>query len=167
MTRNIIWTTALVTLAALIQSTLLSPLSVYFYAKPDIALDILVFVAYMNGMMTGQLSGFFSGILLDFLSNAPLGLNMFVRTVIGAVGGLLNGAFLLDKIFLPAVLCAGATVLKACILFLLNRLFAGAVPAYTLGAPVFWVELAMNVVLAPLVFALMKTIRGLTAGRKS
>jgi rod shape-determining protein MreD len=153
-------------LAAILQSTLLSPLAVYFYAKPDIALDILVFSAYMNGMMTGQLCGFFSGILLDFLSNAPLGLNLFIRTVTGAMSGLLNGAFLLDKVFLPAALCAGATVLKACLLFLLNRLFAGAIPAYPLNTPALWVELAMNVVLAPLIFALMKTVRNLVAGRR-
>ncbi|MDR1256725.1 MAG: rod shape-determining protein MreD [Spirochaetaceae bacterium] len=167
MTKIIIWTTALTTLAAILQSTLLSPLAVHFYAKPDIALDILVFSAYMNGMMTGQLCGFFSGLMLDFLSNAPLGLNLFVRTVTGALSGLLNGAFLLDKVFLPAALCAGATALKAGLLFLLNRLFAGAIPAYSLNTPTLWVELAMNVVLAPLVFAMMNMLSRLIAGRKS
>jgi rod shape-determining protein MreD len=166
MTKNIIWTTVFITLAAILQSTLLSPLAVYFYAKPDIALDILVFSAYMNGVMTGQLSGFLSGLFLDFLSNAPLGLNLFVRTVIGALGGFLNGAFLIDKIFLPAALCAGATLLKAGLLFLLNLLFAGAVPAYPLNTPVLWVELAMNMVLAPLIFAMVKIIIKLTKRRK-
>jgi rod shape-determining protein MreD len=166
MTKTIIWTTVLIALTAILQSTLLSPLEVYFYAKPDIALDILVFSAYMNGMMAGQLCGFFSGLMLDFLSNAPLGLNLFVRTVTGALSGLLNGAFLLDRVFLPAVLCAGATALKACLLFLLNRLFAGAIPAYPLNTPTLWTELAMNVILAPLVFALMKIFHRLIAGRK-
>ncbi|MDR2343510.1 MAG: rod shape-determining protein MreD [Spirochaetaceae bacterium] len=158
MTKKIVWTTVLITAAAILQSTLLSPLPLHFYAKPDIALDILVFSAYLNGMMAGQLSGFFSGILLDFLSNAPLGLNLFIRTVIGAAAGLLNGSFLLDGILLPATLCAGATLLKAGLLFLLNLLFAGIIPAYQFETPTLWVELGMNSVLAPLIFILLKKL---------
>jgi rod shape-determining protein MreD len=166
MTKNIIWTTAFIVVAGILQSTLLSPLAVYFYAKPDIALDILVFSAYLNGMMTGQISGFFSGLLLDFLSNAPLGLNLFVRTVIGALTGLLRGAFFLDKIILPAALCAGATLLKAGLLLLLNFLFAGAVPDYSFNTPVLWVELVMNTVLAPVIFALLKIFTNFISKRR-
>ena len=158
MTKKIVWTTVLIVVAAILQSTLMSRLSMYFYAKPDLALDILVFSAYLNGMMTGQLSGFFSGLLLDFLSNAPLGLNLFVRTVIGAVAGFLNGSFLLDRILLPVALCAGATLLKAGLLSLLNLLFAGAIPTYRLNTPTLWVELAMNSILAPLVFVLLRRL---------
>jgi rod shape-determining protein MreD len=166
MTKNIIWTTGFIVVAGILQSTLLSPLAVYFYAKPDIALDILVFSAYLNGMMTGQISGFFSGLLLDFLSNAPLGLNLFVRTVIGALTGLLHETFFLDKIILPAALCAGATLLKAGLLLLLNFLFAGAVPAYSFSTPVLWVELAMNTVLAPFIFALLKMFTNFISKRR-
>jgi rod shape-determining protein MreD len=167
MTKKIILTTLFITVAAVLQSTLLSPLSVFFHAKPDIALDILVFYAYLNGVMQGQLLGFFSGLFLDFLSNAPLGLNLFVRTVIGAVSGLLNGSFLLDTVFLPVLLCAGATLLKAAMLLLLNILFAGAVPAYQLNAPTLWVELAMNAALAPLIFRLIKMFTSFISKRKS
>jgi rod shape-determining protein MreD len=166
MTKKIIWTTLFIIAAAILQSTLLSPLSVYFFAKPDIALDILVFSAYLNGAMTGQLSGFFSGLFMDFLSNAPLGLNLFVRTIIGAVSGFLNGGFLMDTFFLPVLLCASATLLKAAILILLNILFAGVVPAYSLSAPTLWVELAMNSALAPLIFALLKMFNRFLSKRR-
>ncbi|MDR2795112.1 MAG: rod shape-determining protein MreD, partial [Spirochaetaceae bacterium] len=158
MTKKIMWTTLLITAAAILQSTLLSPLSVYFYARPDIALDILVFSAYLNGMMAGQLSGFFSGLFLDFLSSAPLGLNLFVRTIIGAAAGILNGNFMLDRILLPAILSASATMLKAGLLFLLNLLFVGAIPSYRFNTPALWVELAMNALLAPLIFTLLKKL---------
>jgi rod shape-determining protein MreD len=161
MTKKIVWTTLLIAIAAVLQSTLLSPLAMHFYAKPDLALDILVFSAYLNGMMAGQLSGFFSGLLLDFLSSAPLGLNLFIRTVIGAAAGCLNGNFLLDRILLPATLCAGATLLKAGLLFLLNLLFSGAIPAYRFNTPTLWVELAMNSILAPLIFILLRNLNTL------
>ena len=39
MTKKIVWITVLIVTAGILQSTLLSPLSMYFYAKPDLALD--------------------------------------------------------------------------------------------------------------------------------
>jgi rod shape-determining protein MreD len=152
--------------AALLQSTLLSRLALY-HAVPDLALGILVYCAFANGTMTGQLSGFFSGLLLDFFSGAPLGLNTFIRTLLGALTGLLKGAFFLDLIFLPIALCAAATLLKAAFLFLLHLLLAGAVPAYPLSAPVLWVELMLNSLSAPLLFGLLRLFHPLLLGKDS
>jgi rod shape-determining protein MreD len=167
MAKNIIWTTAFVLVAAILQSTLLSRLALY-HAVPDLALGILVFSAYVNGSMTGQLTGFFSGILLDFLSAAPLGLNTFIRTLIGALSGLIKGTFFLDIVFLPMALCGGATLVKAAVLFLLHLLFAGAVPAYSLFAPTLWVELMLNTLSAPFLFGFLKLFKSLLIeGRKT
>jgi rod shape-determining protein MreD len=128
MAKNVLWATIFALIAGILQSTLLSHLAVY-HAVPDLALGILVFSAYVNGSMTGQLTGFASGLLLDFLSAAPLGLNAFVRTLIGAAAGLMNGTFFLDAVFLPMALCAGATLIKAAVVFVLLLLCSGAVPA--------------------------------------
>jgi rod shape-determining protein MreD len=166
MARNVIWTVIFTLVAALLQSTLLSRLALY-HAVPDLALGILVYCAFTNGTMAGQLSGFFSGLFLDFISGAPLGLNTFIRTLLGALAGLLKGAFFLDVLFLPMILCAVATLLKAAFLFLLHLLFAGAVPAYPLFAPTLWVELMLNGVSAPLLFGLLRLFRPLLLGTDS
>jgi rod shape-determining protein MreD len=160
MTKPVIWGTIFALIAGVLQSTLLSRLAIH-HAVPDLALGILVFCAYVNGTMTGQLTGFFSGLLLDFLSSAPLGLNMLIRTLIGAAGGRMNGTFFLDGIFLPMALCAGATALKAVLYFVLSLLFSGAVPAYTLTGPELWVELLLNTVTAPFLFGLLKLFKPL------
>jgi rod shape-determining protein MreD len=165
MAKPVIWGTVFALIAGILQSTLLSRLAVY-HAVPDIALGILVFCAYMNGTMTGQLTGFFSGLLLDFLSAAPLGLNTFIRTLIGALGGRMNGTFFLDSIFLPMVLCAGATAIKAVLYFVLNQLFSGAVPAYSLTELKLWVELLLNILSAPFLFGLLKLFKPLLIGRR-
>jgi rod shape-determining protein MreD len=149
-----------IVIAALLQSTLLYRLSIH-YAVPDIALIILVFVSYVNGRMAGQLTGFLGGLILDFISFSPLGLNTLLRTVIGYMTGLLKGAFFLDSAFLPMALCAGATFLKAGILFGLHFLFAGAVSAYHFSMPPFWIELGLNTLLAPFLFAFFKLFAGL------
>jgi rod shape-determining protein MreD len=163
MARNVIWTVIFTLVAVLLQSTLLSRLALY-HAVPDLALGILVYCACTNGALAGQLSGFFSGLFLDFISGAPLGLNTFIRTLLGALAGLLKGAFFLDALFLPVILCAAATLLKAGFLFLLHLLLAGAVPAYPLSAPTLWVELMLNGVSAPLLFGLLRLFRPLLLG---
>jgi rod shape-determining protein MreD len=165
MAKNVVWATVFALAAGLLQSTLLSHLAVY-HAVPDFALGILVFSAYTNGTMTGQTTGFLSGLLLDFLSAAPLGLNAFIRTVIGALAGFMNGTFFSDAVFLPMALCGGATLIKAALFFLLHRLFAGAVPAYSLSAPTLWVELLLNTLSAPFLFGFLKLFKSLLIGRR-
>ncbi|MDR1929416.1 MAG: rod shape-determining protein MreD [Treponema sp.] len=162
MAKNVIWATIFVLIAGLIQSTLLSRLTIY-QAMPDFTLGILVYSSYVNGTMTGQITGFFSGLFMDFLSAAPLGLNTFIRTIIGALGGLLTGNFFLDAVILPMILCAAATILKAFMLLALNLFFDGATPAYSLTGSLFWVELLLNTFTAPLLFGLLRLFNPLLA----
>ena len=142
--------------AALLQSTVLSPLSLHIYAIPDLALLILVFFSYMNGTMMGQVGGFFSGLFIDFLSPAPLGLNAFIRTLTGALLGLFKGTFYLDIIFLPMILCALATIFKALIYYVLHLLFGESIPSYAFFELKFWVELGLNTFISPFIFGLLK-----------
>jgi rod shape-determining protein MreD len=160
MGKQVIWATVFALVAAMLQSTLLSRLAVY-HAAPDLALGILVFSAYNNGAMTGQLTGFFSGLLLDFLSAAPLGLNTFVRTIIGASVGMMRGVFFLDTLLLPMALCGGATLAKAFFFWILRLLFGQAIPAYIALSPVLWVEFALNAMAAPFLFGLLKLFKSL------
>lgn len=158
MIKNIVWAVIFIIVAAILQSTLIIRLAYFFRIKvmPDITLCILVFSAYQNGMMTGQVTGFFSGLFLDFLSQSPLGLNIFVRTIVGALTGMIRGSLILDAVFLPMGLCAAATLLKATILFLLHILFAGNVQAYQWTAPTLWIELGLNMLIAPFLFDFLK-----------
>jgi len=111
MAKKVIWALAFILIAGILQSTLLRQVS-FFYAIPDLTLGILVFAAYVNGTMCGQVTGFFSGFMLDFISAAPLGYNALTRTLIGAVAGAMKGTFFLDALFLPMSLCAGATIMN-------------------------------------------------------
>jgi rod shape-determining protein MreD len=166
MIKNIIWTVVFGLIAAVLQSTLLSHLA-FYRAVPDLALGIVVYSAYVNGVMTGQLSGFCYGIAFDFMSAAPFGLNALVRTIIGALTGLMKGTFFLDILLLPMLLCAGATLLKALLLFFLSLLMGGAVLSYSFTTPVLWAEMALNTVTAPFLFAFLKQFNSLLTRRRS
>jgi rod shape-determining protein MreD len=160
MAKKVVWAIAFILVAGILQSTLLRQFS-FFYAIPDLTLGILVFSAYLNGTMCGQVTGFFSGFILDFISAAPPGYNALTRTLIGALVGLMKGTFFLDIFFLPMSLCAGATIIKALSRNLLHFLLSGAVPSYDFTLPVFWVELGLNIVTAPLLFAFLKLFKSL------
>ena len=165
MTKTIIWAMVIATIAALIQSTLLSRLSI-LNAVPDLALGVVVYTAYVNGVMTGQSLGFASGILLDFISAAPLGYNALIRTLIGALTGLLKGTFFLDVFILPMLLCGLATMAKALAAWLASLLFAGAIPHYSLSSPTLWIEAAYNIVTAPALFAFLNLFKSVLKPRK-
>jgi len=164
MARSIIWTVVFSIVAAILQSTVIGRIA-FLSVVPDLALCIVVFSAYVNGTMTGQVSGFFSGLLLDFLSASPLGMNCFVRTVIGALTGLFKGALFLDIIFMPAILCALATVIKAIIVFVLHLVVGSSVPTYSFTSSVFWIELGLNAISAPLLFLLLRKFKPILIGQ--
>lgn len=165
MARTVFWATAIAALAALLQSTLLARLAI-LHTVPDLALCVLVYTAYVNGTMTGQVTGFTSGVVLDFLSASPLGFNALVRTVIGALAGMLKGTFFLGKAILPMVLCATATLVKALMAAIASFLFAGSVPAYNLGVPTLWIELAYNAAAAPFLFAFLNLFKAVLKPRQ-
>ncbi len=165
MTRTVLWGAAIATAAALIQSTILSRLAI-LHTVPDLALGVLVYVSYVNGAMTGQTLGFSSGLIIDFISASPLGFNALVRTVVGALTGLLKGTFFLDVAVLPMALCGAATLAKALLVWVTAILFAGAVPHYRLDSPLLWTELAYNVITAPALFALLNLFRSVLKPRK-
>jgi len=166
MIKKVVWGVIFILTAALLQSTVFSRLAVHIHAVPDIALVILVFIAYVNGTMTGQLTGFFSGLLVDLLSSSPIGLNALVRTFIGALAGFIKGTFFLDIFLLPMVLCAGATVLKVLIYYLLHFFLPAAVPAYNFFGLTLWVELGLNTLLGPFLFAFLKLFESLLAEQR-
>jgi len=168
MAKNIIWATVFIIIAGILQSTLLSRLLLFFHLRvvPDLMLCILVFSAYLNGPMNGQITGFVSGLFLDFLSQAPLGLNAFIRTIIGALTGILRGSLVLDTIFLPAALCAAATLFKAALLFILHLLFGDNIPAYSWTSLTLWIELLLNAVIAPFLFDFLKNFSKLLLKEK-
>jgi rod shape-determining protein MreD len=164
MVRCIIWTVVFSTIAAILQSTVLGTIS-FLKVVPDLALCVLVFSAYVNGTMTGQVSGFFSGLFIDFLSAAPLGMNCLIRTLIGAFAGIFKGSFFLDIFLMPVLLCAIATMIKALIVFILHLIMGPGIPTYSFTSSLLWIELGLNSLFAPLLFFLLKKFKPILTGR--
>ena len=139
----------------IIETALLSNIS-FLPVVPDLALLILIYVSFYNGSISGEVNGFLSGMILDFLSVSPLGLNSLLRTIIGFITGCFKDFINIDTVFFPAILAAIATFVKAMLLFVVSFLFGGKIAVYHLSESLFWIELCMNTVLAPLMFAFLR-----------
>jgi len=151
--------------AIVLQSTLLHWVALGG-VKPDLALIVLVFVAVRRGSMTGQVTGFASGLLEDLVSLSPVGFHALARTVIGFLYGRMEGNIFLDPILMPLLLTITATILKGLLSSFTVLLFALAAPGFQVFAGPLWIEVGYNALLAPFLFALLGLIRPLRARDK-
>jgi rod shape-determining protein MreD len=164
MIRSIIWTVVFSVVAALLESTVLAKIS-FLSVIPDLALCVIVFSAYVNGTMTGQVSGFLSGLFTDFLSAAPLGMSSIIRTIIGALTGIFKDSLFLGYVVMPVILCSIATLLKALMMFVLHLFMGNAIPAYSFTDSRLWIELGLNALCAPLLFLILRNFKPIYIGR--
>jgi len=164
MGRVIVWTSVTVLFVSLVTATILANL-LFLPVLPDLVLLVVVYVSFMNSPETGCTTGFISGILLDFLSASPIGLNACTKTITGFIAGKLAGSFNLDRILIPFAMGVGATVIKALTTWILSFFFGPGILLYKLTGSVFWLEVVANGLCAPLVFAFLGFFSGLFVSR--
>mgnify|MGYP001217470021 CR=1 FL=1 len=154
MLRTILVATGTAIGCSLLQSTWLNAVAVYAVI-PDLALLVVVYTAFHNVKAEGIAAGFLSGLLQDFISSAPLGFNAFVRTVVSFGFNLISGNFYIDRILMPMLFGASATLIKALATAILALVFPAFVHGYDFLDRILWIETAYNAVLAPVLFFLL------------
>ncbi len=155
--RPIILTILLLGAAVLLQTTVLEFVAV-FGVKPDLQLILVAFLALRRGSMSGQIAGFVGGLLEDVVTLSPLGFHAIVKALVGFCAGLPFGLIRASAVVVPVLLVAGAVVVKGLASGVLSLAFQIPLDAHLLEAR-FWIESAYNVILAPLLFALLSQIR--------
>ncbi len=160
MVKSLIWSSVFLLFFVIFETAILSNIQM-LPVIPDLALLALLYISFRNGSFLGETSGFISGLLLDFLSAAPLGLNSFIRTLSGYITGLFSGTFNRDSVFLPAFMGFTATLFKALMTWILSFFFGSAVMVYSIGSSLFWIEVLLNTVLTPVMFAFLSLFSSL------
>lgn len=140
--------------AVLLETALLSNI-IFLPAVPDLLLLIVLYLSVYNGSLTGETAGFVSGLLLDFLTAAPFGMNCLLRTLLGFFSGLCHNVINISGIVIPCILTLVATMVKFIIIEFISFFFPNGVITYELLSMEFGMELLLNVVLAPVVFAFL------------
>lgn len=163
MTRVVLWSVVAVFFATLVESTVLARLA-FLPAMPDLVLLIVTWIAIMNGSAAGSTSGFFSGLILDFLSAAPIGLNALTKSITAYVAGRFTGSFNMNRVALPVAAAVLATVCKALLVFVASLFFGAGIVPYDLTRSGFWYEVLVNAVSAPFLFLFLSLFPNLFVG---
>ena len=143
--------------SVIVETSILSNIS-FLPDVPDLALICVLYFSFLNGKNYGQVSGFLSGLLLDFLSGSPLGFNCLYRTVIGYLSGVFRRTINASGFIVPSVIGLLATILKVFLIWLIS-LFFKSIKIYNIFTFSFLFELVMNVLLTPLMFKFLNSFR--------
>ncbi|MCX7788111.1 MAG: rod shape-determining protein MreD [Spirochaetes bacterium] len=156
-----IWGYSILLPLVVVQSTILHRIAIEG-SKPDLVLLTVVYLANKNGKLAGQTYGFISGLIEDFLSVSPLGFNGFLNTLVGFLYGLTADTFFIDQIFIPMIMGGVATLMKGLGILFLSWIFNIESLHFQLFSIPFLIELGYNMVIAPVLFALLRLIRGIS-----
>ena len=143
--------------SVIVETSILSNIS-FLPAVPDLVLICVLYFSFLNGKNYGQVSGFLSGLLLDFLSGSPLGFNCLYRTVIGYLSGVFRRTINSSGFIVPSLIGLLATILKVFLIWLIS-LFFKSIKIYNIFTFSFLFELVMNVLLTPLMFKFLNSFR--------
>ncbi|MBN2247844.1 MAG: rod shape-determining protein MreD [Coriobacteriia bacterium] len=84
------WTTAGALLGALVLQVMIAPHIAIFGVTPNLLLLVVITLAFVEGSSEGATVGFVAGLLMDLLSNGPIGAWALVMSVVGYLSGSLT-----------------------------------------------------------------------------
>jgi rod shape-determining protein MreD len=100
---------AIAILGVLLQLSFFSRVEL-LHTSPDVLPAIVVSLGLLGGSLTGAVSGFSIGFLVDCLLVAPLGGSSLVLIAAGYLAGLFRERFEIHSALVPPLLCMGLTL---------------------------------------------------------
>jgi rod shape-determining protein MreD len=100
---------AIAILGVLLQFSFFSRVEL-FHTSPDVLPALVVSLGLLGGSLTGAVSGFSIGLLVDCLLVAPLGGSSLVLLGAGYLAGLFRERFEIHSSLVPPLLCMGLTL---------------------------------------------------------
>ena len=142
---------------ALIETSILSNISI-LPVVPDLVLIASIYISLLNGRGMGEICGFTSGLLLDFLSGAPFGFNCIFRTIIAYIAGFFGRTINYTGFVIPFVIGLLGTLSKALLIWI-TSLFYTSIQNYDVFSMKFLFELIFNALLTPVIFKLISCFK--------
>jgi rod shape-determining protein MreD len=100
---------AIVIVGVILQLSFFSRVAL-FHVSPDVLPSLVTVLGLLGGSMTGAVSGFSAGFLLDCLLIAPLGGGSLVLLATGYLAGLFRERFEIHSPLVPPLLCMVLTL---------------------------------------------------------
>lgn len=141
---------AIIFCATIIETSILCNLYI-LPVLPDLVLICSVYISLCNGRTFGELNGFASGLILDWITGVPYGLNCILRTILGYVYGFFANHIFIGGILVPVISVGTATLLKYLIITFIS-FFYTAISPVSIFSMSFLYELLFNSVLSIIIF---------------
>lgn len=152
MIKSLLISTLFLFSATIIESSILSNIS-FLLVVPDLVLICCIYFSLLNGKLYGEVSGFISGLFLDFITGVPFGFNCVFRTLIGYITGLFSNTIIISGLVIPMASVGIATLTKKLLIFLISLFFPKlSLNVYSIISYEFLFEFCANIILAPVVF---------------
>lgn len=159
MLKSILASSLILFSTVIVESSILSNIP-FLIVVPDIVLICTLYFSLLNGKLYGEISGFISGLFLDFFTGVPFGFNCLYRTFTGYLFGLFSKNIILSGIFIPMLSVGIGTVLKRIFIFLISMLFPNTnLYVYGFISYEFLFEFGSNIILAPIIFKFLSFFR--------
>lgn len=136
----------------------------FFEWHPETVLILVLFVSFNNGSMAGTVAAFFAGLVLDFLSLAPLGLHSATFVIIAFIVGKLHGRYNLNRVLALALLTFIALIVQSLLFFVLRFIFGTNIAVPQFLQLDFWISTVVTVISAPILFAIFNLFPTLLRG---
>lgn len=144
--------------AAIFQVSAISSLQV-LGATPDLLLVVLVSVALVSGPLTGAVTGFAAGLIVDVATLGTLGLTALLLTLAGYWSGRYGETSSRGRAYAPVLAVVGITALYGIGAYVLTFMLGEAVSARSALPPV-PAAMLVNAVLAYPVYAVVSRLVG-------
>lgn len=149
---------ALIVAAIAMQSTLLAHITL-LGVIPQLALVVVVCLAYVDGEVAGASAGFLAGLLLDLLlPQSAVGLTALIYTLIGYGVGVFRHYFPAESVWPPvlavAVASAGAEIGYAALAVILGQAWV----SFSFTLKLSGLVVAYDALLTPFVFPLVRNV---------
>ncbi|MBI5207174.1 MAG: rod shape-determining protein MreD [Candidatus Firestonebacteria bacterium] len=148
---NILKKFTLIIIGILIQASVFNLLTIE-NVKPDILLVIVICISLIYGAEQGMLFGFLSGLSEDILLGGILGMNAFVKTIIGFFIGISNEKLFGVSTTTQIIITFFATVLEGGIVYLILSIFQYNVSAFGNFLYVIFLSAFYNILLVIIIF---------------
>lgn len=159
MVKSLLISTLFLFAATIIESSILSNIS-FLLVVPDLVLICCIYFSLLNGKLYGEVSGFISGLFLDFITGVPFGFNCVFRTIIGYITGLFSNTIIISGLVIPMASVGIATLTKKLLIFLISLFFPKlSLNIYSIISYEFLFEFCANIILAPVAFKFLSFFR--------
>ncbi|MBU1753727.1 rod shape-determining protein MreD [bacterium] len=126
--------------------------------KPDLLLIVIVFFAFRREQLQSGIFGFICGIAEDSLSGGMLGMNAFVKTIIGMVTSIIKQTYA-EKFISIMLSIFLFTIVQEVLMLILKSIFATIVPDLLIVVKTIFIESIYNMMLGGVLFLLFNKIK--------